>query len=99
VRRRDLDRPRRPRLVDPTAPPPSPRALRRHAGDAEEAVIFQIAQNDLTSFWHVVRSDGRTVCGRPIDKNARRSSATSEFKRKLCKSCDRMKGAEGMRLA
>jgi len=55
------------------------------------------------SIWHVIRADGMTVCGRKISAGARRMLTTdrakSKTRRKLCKSCDRMKGAEGMRLA
>ncbi len=54
--------------------------------------------------WHVMRADGKTVCGRELALTGTFGGRVSleqlkPFKPNLCTSCVRMKDADSMRLA
>jgi hypothetical protein len=58
--------------------------------------------NKLVGVWHIARADKHTVCGRALPLAPSTfvgRSARARMTEPICKSCDRMKDAEPVRLA
>lgn len=58
-----------------------------------------LVKREASAIWHIVRHDGRAVCGLAVKGTTLTDVDLSRDKRRVCANCDQWKNADTVRLA